>query len=393
MSKIPAIASSLPTIEPGLLLSTLGDEADGAIVIDLRSPAEFADDHLPGAHNLPLFDDMDRALVGMLYKQFSPAAAFNQGRAAAIEGINALVARIAAVCGWELVAEDLQSRVRAMTAGGIEALSAELALSPDTADGPSLPERPVVLHCWRGGLRSRSVVALLRALGHGEAMLLAGGYKAYRKHVLRELETWCAPPAFVLRGLTGVGKTLVLRELERQRPGWTLDLEGHAGHRSSLLGMVGLEPCSQKTFESRLHARLRRGFPGPVVYEGESRKVGDAIIPASIWNSMQTGVNIELVASTEGRVRILMEDYLACEASRGRLREQLAVVADKMPGTFPLVELLDSGREAELTRILLEHYYDPLYRHSEKGKRYALTIESEDPKCAARAVAEWIEER
>ena len=105
-------------------------------------------------------------------------------------------------------------------------------------------------------MRSKSVVAFLQELGLSRALALEGGYRSYRAVVRAELAAWRPPASFVLRGLTGVGKTLVLRELEELRPLWTIDLEGLAGHRSSILGMVGLRPVSQKRFESRLAARL-----------------------------------------------------------------------------------------------------------------------------------------
>ena len=259
-----------------------------------------------------------------------------------------------------------------------------------TFEPETLPERPVVVHCWRGGLRSRSMIVLLRALGLERAIGLAGGYKSYRRHVRQTIETWRAPPAFVLRGLTGVGKTLVLRELERIRPRATFDLEALAGHRSSLLGMVGLEPCSQKTFESRIFQRIAEGFPGHVVLEGESRKVGDRIVPASVWGALASGVNIELRAPMERRVQVLVDDYLARESNRPELRAQLALVEARMEQRAPLVELFDAGREQELVRVLLERYYDPLYRHSEQGKHYALTIDATDPTRAAEVIASWI---
>ena len=263
----------------------------------------------------------------------------------------------------------------------------------------SAASRPTVFHCWRGGLRSRAVVALLRASGHdgtqgsGEAFVLEGGYKAYRAEVRRTIEVWDAPPAFALRGLTGVGKTLVLRELERLRPGWTFDLEAQAGHRSSLLGMVGLEPVSQKRFESRIAGRIREGFPGPVVFEGESRRVGDSIIPASVWSALQGATDIELRASPATRVRVLIADYLADEANREPLRRQLIEVESRMQGRFDLKRLLDDGREEELVALLLEHYYDPLYRHSERERNYALSLASDDPRSTAQQIATWIAER
>ncbi|MCC6408644.1 MAG: tRNA 2-selenouridine(34) synthase MnmH [Planctomycetes bacterium] len=360
------------------------------VCIDLRSPSEFAEDHVPGAVNLPLFDDVERAVIGTLYRRESPQAAFEEARGIARRKLFDLVASIARVAGSELPSADLEARFARLTEHGIATLERGLEVLPD---GRPIA-RPIVLHCWRGGLRSRSVVALVRGLGLSDARLLIGGYRAYRQGVVRTLAEWSAPASFVLRGWTGVGKTLVLRELERLRPGWTIDLEAAAGHRSSILGMVGLEPCSQKAFESRLAARVRAGFPGPVVFEGESRKVGDAIVPPALWDALDRGTNLLLEAPVERRIDVLLADYLERAESRAELRAQLPFIEErlgKVKWKGKLVALLDRGEERELVRTLLELYYDPLYRHSEKGRHYAATIDATDPARAARAVAEHVE--
>ncbi|MFT7679216.1 MAG: tRNA 2-selenouridine synthase [Planctomycetota bacterium] len=377
-----SIAAQVPMMTADQLL-----KAPGAVVIDLRTPAEFAVDHLPGAVNVPLLSDEGRALVGLLYSQHSPEEAFSEGRELVTQRVEALVAEIAGHVGWEPPKVDLAKRVREMTAAGIAAMERDLA--PEALDLDL--ERPVVLHCWRGGLRSRSVVALMRSLGLERAVGLFEGYRAYRARVIQELAAFQSPPAFALRGLTGVGKTLVLREIERLRPSWTIDLEGCAGHRSSLLGMVGLQPVSQKEFDTNLAARVRAGFDGPVVYEGESRKVGDVIIPGPMWAALQGATNIELTASPEVRGRVLMEDYLARPEARPKLREQLEALEARMDGTHDLPRLLDERREAELVQVLLEHYYDPLYRRSEKGKQYAASFDVQDPVLSAAEVVAWIE--
>lgn len=365
--------------------------ATGAVVIDLRSPSEFADDHLPGAHNVPLFDDLERAVIGTLYRQHSPDEAFRAGAERAAERIVDLVARVAELAEWNAPPVDYAAEVRRRTEPGIASVGGELLLQPVDV----LPERAVVLHCWRGGLRSRSVVALLRDLGLDRAVALEGGYKAYRRVVREELADWAAPPSFVLRGLTGVGKTLVLRALEALRPGSTVDLEALAGHRSSILGMVGLEPVSQKRFESRLRSRLAAGFPDDVcVFEGESRKVGDVIQPASVWAALGGGTSIELVASTAHRVDVLVDDYLSRPENRAPLRAQLPFIERRLgPVRWrgELVRRLDSGDERELVELLLEHYYDPLYRHSESAYTYALRVDADDPERAAAEIATWIE--
>jgi tRNA 2-selenouridine synthase len=258
-----------------------------------------------------------------------------------------------------------------------------------------LPERPLVVHCWRAGMRSLSVAALLRGLGWGEVLILEGGYKAYRRHVIDSLAEAELPQAFVLRGLTGVGKTLVLKELERLRPGWTLDLEGHAQHRSSILGMVGLEPVSQKAFEGDIATRLRAGFPsGLVVYEGESRKVGDRIVPERVWGSLVGGRNLKLTTSLTRRIEALREDYLAEDGATEELLKRLPFIEERLgPVKWKgvLTGLLEKGRVDELVEALLEHYYDPLYLHSEKGREHDATMDSTEPTACAEELVAWIE--
>ena len=395
----PAL-EAVPTVDvealralDGALGRALG-KSGGALVIDLRSPAEFAEDHLPGAVNLPLFDDAERALVGTLYRTASPEAAFGEGLRAVRAKIGELVAEVGRRACWTPPSDDVDELFAAVADGSLGDL--ERAVAPQAIAAP--PERAVVLHCWRGGLRSRSVVAFLRALGLERAVALEGGYRAWRALVLRELGSWPAPPTFVLRGLTGVGKTLVLRALERLRPGWTVDLEGLAGHRSSILGMVGLEPVSQKRFDSGLCARLAQGCAGPAVFEGESRKVGDVTLPARVWAALQAGENALLEAPLERRVEVLIDDYLAQAQNRAALRAQLPFIEGRLGGSpgakwaGALVALLDQGRERELVRILLERYYDPLYRHSERGRAYAARFDASDPERAAREIAGWIDQ-
>lgn len=369
----------IPLMEAAAVL-----EHPGARIVDLRSPAEFRDDHLPGAVNLPLFDDTERSVVGLLYNRANPQVAFEHGMQFVRDKVVELVSEIGARAGIDMPLDRVRARTEELATGGLKGLSQRL--QPELVTSP--PDQPLVLHCWRGGLRSQSVIALLRRLGVEQAVGLAGGYKSYRAQVRAVLEQWQAPPCFVLRGLTGVGKTLVLRELELLRPGTTLDLELAAGHRSSLLGMVGLEPASQKTFESRLATRLRASSSHVVVMEGESRRVGDAIVPATIWEALRGGTNLLLEADVPRRVEVLVADYLADPAARPKLRQQLAAVQERIEGPpVDLLSLFDARREPELVEVLLERYYDPLYRHSEKDKQYAARIDATDPQAAAAAVA------
>jgi tRNA 2-selenouridine synthase len=361
---------------------------DPARRIDLRSPAEHAADHLPGAVNVPLFDDEERALIGTLYARRSREEAFREGRARTRAKIVALTRTLSGLCGWRIPEEDLVQRVEQMTAEGIERLERDLM----PARVPARPDS-VVLYCWRGGLRSRSMVAFLGALGIDAAIGLEGGYRAYRRAVLAQLERWEPPPSFVLRGLTGVGKTLVLSAVAEIRPDWVLDLEGLAGHRSSILGMVGRVPASQRLFESRLAARIRRGFGRVLLVEGESRKVGDLVLPPGLWRAVDGGCALELTAPRERRVRVLLDDYLASEQSREELAERLPFVEARLGAKWSgeLVTRLRRGEEAAVVEILLDRYYDPLYRHSERDKRYQARFDTSDPRRAADDVVRWIE--
>ena len=360
-------------------------------MIDLRAPKEFAEDHAPGAINVPLFEDDTRSYVGLLYRQFGPEAAFQEGRAAVVEGVQTLVRDILAAIDRPMPPDDLRARVLELTGGGMARMEGALEL----CTVGELTEDTVVFTCARGGLRSRSVVALMRSIGIETAVGLEGGYRSYRRGVMERLEAW-EPPGLVvsLRGLTGVGKTLVLRAIEDLRPGWTLDLEGIAGHRSSLLGMVGLAPVSQKAFESGLCRRAERGFPaGVMIVEGESRKVGDAVIPRGIWAAMKAATNIEVTAGTPRRVTVLSEDYLADPSGLPVLRRQLETISERMDGALDLAGMLDRREIGPLVELLLERYYDPLYRRSEAGKEYATSVDAERAEDAAAAVVRWVEER
>ena len=382
----PTSQLELPSIEIEEALAC----ADARIV-DLRSPAEFAGDHLPSAVNHPLFGDAERELIGTLYKQVSPEAAFERATVLVKEGVGSLLEELSVTAGRERPQSGVEELLRALTGEGFGSMTREINVSRASV----LPARPLIVHCWRAGLRSQSVAALLQGLGWGEVLILEGGYKAYRRHVIESLEEAELPISFVLRGLTGVGKTLVLRELERIRPGWALDLELHAKHRSSILGMVGLEPVSQRSFEGDLAARLRVGFPADlVVFEGESRKVGDRVVPERIWDSLAAGQNIKLTTSTERRVEVLAEDYLAAPNATEQLLKQLPFIEERLgPKKWKgvLTELLLADRISELVEALLEHYYDPLYLHSEKGREHSMELDSTDPRACAEEIAAWIE--
>ncbi|MBP7739052.1 MAG: tRNA 2-selenouridine(34) synthase MnmH [Spirochaetes bacterium] len=303
---------------------------DDRVYIDVRSPLEFAEDHISGSINIPLFGDDERKEVGTIYRM--------AGRDTAIER------------GTEIVGEKLRELVKSF-----------------------LPyrERSIVLLCARGGMRSRSLGSLLDSLGL-RVFKLDHGYKGYRRHVLERLKIITAPATlFVLQGLTGSGKTDIIRNFP-----WSIDLEEMAGHRSSVFGSIGIVQKSQKRFESLLLDRLRdlQGAPYCLI-EGESRKIGDLHIPETLYGLMAVSPVIYLDTPMERRVDIIFDEYHPhCDD-----RNIPAIVESLFPklgrGTVDhLLELYRAGHIREFIRIMLEKYYDPLYRHSLQRKEFIATV-------------------
>ena len=239
-------------------------------IIDVRSPSEWAEDHIPGAINLPVLDDAERAEVGTLYTQVNPFTARKVG--------GALVAKNAAL--------HLQGPLAEKTGAW----------------------RPLV-YCWRGGQRSGSFASILSQIGW-RTELVAGGYKTYRGLVVAQLyEVPLASPVVVLDGNTGTAKTEVLAHLAAQGV-QVIDLEGIARHRGSLFGaMAGGQP-SQKGFETALAQVIARLDPArPVVVEAESSKVGNCRVPPMLWRAMQGAPRVAIAAPVAARADYLLRAY------------------------------------------------------------------------------------
>jgi tRNA 2-selenouridine synthase len=300
------------------------------LVIDVRSPGEFAEDHIPGAVNLPVLNDAERSEVGTLYVQKSRFKARQVGAA--------YVARN--------VARHLET-VLADKAGGFQPL----------------------LYCWRGGMRSNAMALILSQVGWRTAVL-AGGYKTYRAEITARL--YDSPPpirAAILDGPTGSGKTEVLRRLGALGVP-VLDLEALADHRGSLLGgWPGRNQPSQKMFESRLAAELDGLDPHrPVVIEAESSKVGERIIPPAIWQAMAAAPRIELSAPQPMRARFLAKAYSQLATDPDTLMTLLRRLPSH-PGPRQLqawLTWLEQGELEQLAAALIEQHYDPAYRRSSR---------------------------
>jgi len=208
-----------------------------------------------------MFDNDERAIVGTLYKQESREAAIDKG---------------------------------------LEIFSGKL---PDMINKYKKQKGPMIVYCWRGGMRSKAIVSLLKSIGY-DVHQLDGGYKQYRKFVRESLEIVKIPQLYVIYGLTGAGKTDMLQELV------SIDLEGLAQHRGSSFGDINLNPNSQKMFESLLLKRILELKDKPAAFtEGESRKIGKVTIHEKFWKAMQKGIKIRLDTPIDARVERIYKEY------------------------------------------------------------------------------------
>ncbi|NWF62341.1 MAG: tRNA 2-selenouridine(34) synthase MnmH [Fischerella sp.] len=300
-------------------------------IIDVRSPSEFAEDHLPGAINLPVLDDAERAEVGTIYEQVNP---FNARK-----------------IGAALVAKNISQH-----------------LVQHFADKEK-NYHPLV-YCWRGGQRSNSMASVLSQIGW-RVTLLAGGYKTYRAYVRQQLED--LPKKFtyqVMCGLTGSGKTYILRQMCK-RGAQVLDLESLANHRGSLLGeewqgKASPQP-SQKYFESLLLQQLQSfNLEQPVWVESESLKIGSIYLPQSLWEKMKQASCVEIQLPITARVEFLLQTYSHLVNYPDILKAKL----EKLKFRYGWQKLnewyqwIDAGKWELFIEDILQFHYDPTYRKS-----------------------------
>ena len=337
-----------------ITLTTLRDLAKLGFddIIDVRAPAEWAEDHLPGAINLPVLDDAERAQVGAIYKQVSPFTARKLGAA-------------------------------------LVAANASRHLQGPLADRPG-GWRPLV-YCWRGGQRSGSFASILAQIGW-RVETVAGGYKAWRGLVVAALYDQPFPcRVVVLDGNTGSAKTEILNRL----PGLgvqVLDLEGLARHRGSLFGAMpnalngGGQP-SQKAFETALAMAMLALDPARVVVvEAESSKVGNCRLPAGLWKAMLAAPRVAIVAPLAARAAYLARAYGDVSGDVVRLSGLIDLL--RPMHASEVIEgwhgLADAGAFEALAAGLMAAHYDPRYdKHRARMDRDGVEIAVESLEVAA----------
>jgi tRNA 2-selenouridine synthase len=295
-------------------------------VIDVRSPSEFISGHIPGAFNIPLFNDSERAVVGTIYK--------NTGRIPAI------------LEGLRLTGPSMDQKLK-------EAL--KIAVN-----------RKLLIHCWRGGMRSEAM-AWLFSLGDIEAIVLDGGYKAYRHFILDSISE--KRKMIVLGGMTGSSKTHIIRSL-KEKQNQVIDLEGLASHKGSAFGSLGQPPQpSTEQFSNNLFVELNRMKPDiPFWVEDESRNIGTVFIPDSFYLKMQDTPAVILMMDVSTRLPRLMKEYSVYPSEV--LISSIQKISKRLGGdnTSQAIKAVEEGDISKAIEISLS-YYDKAYLYGLNKKK------------------------
>lgn len=303
-------------------------------VIDVRSPGEFNHAQIPGAFSLPLFSDEERKVVGTAYKQ--------------------------------------QSREQAIKIG-LDFFGVKMKNMVEEIEG--LKSKTVLVHCWRGGMRSGAIAWLLDMYGF-KVYTLSGGYKSFRNWVLKQFEK--EYNLRILGGYTGSGKTMILHDL-KEKQNFVIDLEDLANHKGSAFGAIGENPQpAQEMFENLLAADLfRKTSPGTVTWlEDESQRIGRLIIPNALWEKMRSSPVYFLDIPFEERLNYLVATYGNFE--KDKLIESIERIQKRLGGleTKTALHLLSENNIGGCFSILLK-YYDKLYLkglHNRKNYESLLNI-------------------
>lgn len=317
-------------------------ENDKLVFIDVRSPKEYQDDTIPGAINIPILDDSEREYVGYLFKQVDAEIAKEKG---------------------------------------LEYASRKLVYFYQKIKDFKNENKKIALFCYRGGMRSNSIARVLDTMGI-EVYIIKGGYKSYRKLVIEKLEYLSNKFNFVvLHGYTGVGKTKILKLLA-QKGCSVLDLEEISRNSGSVFGSVAYDGISnsQKMFESLLVSNLEKATSNVIFTESESKRIGKAIIPESLFNNMESGHHMLIETSIENRIQNILEDYIYIDSinKNSNIKKSIYLLKKRL-GIKKIEELIsefDNQNYEYVISELMNNYYDPLYKYSiDKYEHYDKIIE------------------
>lgn len=320
-------------------------------LIDVRSPSEYHSEKIPGAVNIPILTDEERAIVGTIYCQVNP--------------------NVAVATGFQLAAPKMQQLLDEIS---------------------KFQQKQVVLYCWRGGMRSQSL-AKLCSKNNICVRVLMGGYKAYRKHVNQYWQKELKFKTAVLHGQSGVGKTRLLKELALLGVP-ILDLEGLARNRGSVFGVLnGIKQPSQKDFEADMFESCRKNKSSDiVVLECESRKIGNNHIPLNLYTAMEKGYQIHLYTDFSRRVENILEDYGNMDKEYLKSR---VILLTKFIGKSKIeliIKSIEQNRMNDAVSILLRNYYDPLYGYAIKSdSSYDLSVDCNNLQNAAHRIWRFLQ--
>jgi len=288
----------------------------------VRSENEFADDHIPSSINLPVLNNKERTIIGTQYKENSFEAR-KQGAALINNNIS------------KIIKKDLFEK-----------------------------KDKVLIYCWRGGLRSLSLYLVLKQIGF-DVEILEDGYKSYRRHVVQFFEDEIEQFNFnQIKGVTGVGKTLFLKILEKSTQ--VLDLEGIANHKGSILGDIPkFKQPNQKMFETKLFEKLESlNRKKKIWVEAESIKIGKLNIPSRLWKKMDEGISVKLKATVNERVKFILKDYKYFTKEPELMSNAMLVLKKiiRKDDYRVIEENLKNGDYMSFVKSLINHHYDKAYK-------------------------------
>lgn len=291
-------------------------------IVDVRSENEFADDHIPSSINLPVLNNKERIIIGTQYKENSFEAR-KQGAALINNNIS------------KIIKKDLFEK-----------------------------KDKVLIYCWRGGLRSLSLYLVLKQIGF-DVEILEDGYKSYRRHVVQFFEDEIEQFNFnQIKGVTGVGKTLFLKNLEKSTQ--VLDLEGIANHKGSILGDIPkFKQPNQKMFETKLFEKLESlNRKKKIWVEAESIKIGKLNIPSRLWKKMDEGISVKLKATVNERVKFILKDYKYFTKEPELMSNAMLVLKKiiQKDDYRVIEENLENGDYMSFVKSLINHHYDKAYK-------------------------------
>ncbi|MTI79430.1 MAG: tRNA 2-selenouridine(34) synthase MnmH [Firmicutes bacterium] len=326
--------------------------------IDLRSEKEYKEDTIPGAVNVPLFNNEERAQVGTVYKQVGVEDAKKLGMD---------------IVGTKL--SNIYMRIK------------------EYANG-KMP----VMFCWRGGMRSQFVASVMSSMGL-PVYRIEGGYKSYRKFVYHYLYQQEIPyQVIVLHGLTGVGKTKILEQLHSENEP-VLDLEDLASHRGSVYGKINMPPSpTQKSFESYIFQKIYSFKDRDYFFvECESKRIGNVYVPPRVHEKIKNGCKILIYSSLENRVQRIIEDYTTGSDNNIEKLQKATTKLEKYLGNNKVKELnlmLDEHKYSDVFAYLLTKYYDPLYKYPQQpDNNYDYSVSSDQLEFAVKNIQNYIENR